>query len=68
MASYPKRQAEPEEPEHTEELKKAREASLERLRNQINSGLEQARRGELLDGEEVFRELEERGGMRSSRS
>jgi antitoxin ParD1/3/4 len=35
-----------------------RQATLERLRNQINLGLDQARRGELLDGEEVFDELE----------
>lgn len=51
-----------------EEQERTREAALERLRNQINLGLEQAKRGELLDGEEVFRELEERGGMRSGRS
>lgn len=37
-----------------------RQATLERLRNQINLGLEQAKRGELLDGEEVFQELERR--------
>lgn len=37
-----------------------RQAALERLRNQINLGLEQAKRGELLDGEEVFQELERR--------
>lgn len=35
-----------------------RQAQLERLRSQINLGLEQAKRGELLDGDEVFEELE----------
>jgi len=35
-------------------------AQLERLRSQINLGLEQANRGELLDGEVVFEELEKR--------
>ena len=35
-----------------------RQTQLERLRNQIKLGLDQAKRGELLDGEEVFRELE----------
>lgn len=37
-----------------------RQAQLERLRSQINLGLEQANRGELLDGDEVFEELEKR--------
>ena len=36
------------------------ESSLAILRAKIAVGLEQAERGELLDGEEVFRELEER--------
>ncbi|HKI05271.1 MAG TPA: type II toxin-antitoxin system ParD family antitoxin [Thermoanaerobaculia bacterium] len=35
-----------------------RQAQLERVRSQIQVGLDQARRGELLDGEEVFQELE----------
>ncbi len=35
-------------------------AALTELRAKIAVGLEQAERGELLDGEEVFRELEER--------
>ena len=37
-----------------------RQAQLDRLRSQINLGLDQANRGELLDGEEVFEELEQR--------
>jgi len=36
------------------------DADLEDARPAIAVGLEQARRGELLDGEEVFRNLEER--------
>lgn len=43
-----------------QEEEMTRQAALERLRNQINLGLEQANRGELLDGEEVFEELERR--------
>jgi antitoxin ParD1/3/4 len=43
-----------------QEEEMTRQAALERLRNQINLGLEQAKRGELLDGEEVFQELERR--------
>jgi antitoxin ParD1/3/4 len=38
--------------------------TLDGVRSLIASGLEQARRGELLDGDEVFRDLEER--IRSS--
>ncbi len=37
-----------------------RQAQLKRLRSQINLGLEQAKRGELLDGEDVFEQLEKR--------
>jgi predicted transcriptional regulator len=37
-----------------------RQAQLDRLRSQINLGLNQAIQGELLDGEEVFEELEKR--------
>jgi antitoxin ParD1/3/4 len=43
-----------------QEQEMSREAALDRLRNQINLGLDQAERGELLDGEEVFEELERR--------
>lgn len=46
----------------------ARQAALEKLRNQISLGLDQAKRGELLDGEEVFEELERRAaGMNGPR-
>ena len=44
------------------------ETARERLRDQIDLGLEQARRGELLDGEEVFRILEERGDAQPEQS
>lgn len=37
---------------------------LDRLRNEVAVGLEQARRGELLPGEAVFAELEERSRAR----
>lgn len=37
-----------------------RHAQLEGLRNQIRIGLDQADRGELLDGEAVFEELQRR--------
>jgi antitoxin ParD1/3/4 len=43
-----------------EELEIADDAALEDARPAIAVGLEQARRGELLDGEEVFKTLEER--------
>src|SRR5947209_2969257 len=38
-----------------------READLGRVRAKIESGLAQARRGELLDGEDVFDQLERHG-------
>jgi antitoxin ParD1/3/4 len=41
-----------------EERELVREAALADLRQKIAVGLEQAGRGELLDGEEVFEELE----------
>jgi antitoxin ParD1/3/4 len=43
-----------------QEQEMTRQAQLDRLRAQINIGLDQANRGELLDGEEVFDELEKR--------
>jgi antitoxin ParD1/3/4 len=43
-----------------QEQEMSRRAQLDRLRGQIDLGLEQARRGELLDGEEVFEELARR--------
>lgn len=39
-----------------------REASLDEVRDKIAVGLEQARRGELLDGAEVFDELDRQDG------
>lgn len=47
-----------------QEKEATREASLDELRAQIAVGLEQAKRGELLDGEQVFRELERRARKR----
>ncbi len=44
----------------------ARQATLDDLRRKIAVGLEQAKRGELLDGERVFRELER--GLRKRRA
>jgi antitoxin ParD1/3/4 len=43
-----------------EERELARQTTLASLRREIAVGLEQADRGELFDGEEVFRDLEER--------
>lgn len=43
-----------------QEQEMTHEAHLERLRSQIDLGLDQARRGELMDGEAVFEELEQR--------
>jgi antitoxin ParD1/3/4 len=37
-----------------------RRARLEELRREVARGVEQADRGELIDGEDVFRELRER--------
>ena len=38
------------------------QAALKAVKQKIAVGLEQARRGELRDGEEVFRDLDRRGG------
>ena len=43
-----------------------REQKLEVLRKEIAAGIEQADRGELLDGEEAFDELEQRIGGESN--
>lgn len=43
-----------------EDRELSRQTTLADLRREIAVGLEQADRGELFDGEEVFRELEER--------
>ena len=45
-------------------LLEEREATLAGLRRKVGIGLAQARRGELLDGEEVFRELAVRPSKR----
>lgn len=47
-----------------EEKEVARKVVLNDLRKRIAVGLEQARRGELLDGEEVFREIARRNRKR----
>jgi antitoxin ParD1/3/4 len=43
-----------------QEQEATREAHLDRLRSQIDLGLDQARRGELVDGEAFFEDLERR--------
>ena len=43
-----------------QEKEAGKAATVDELRKKIAVGLEQARRGELLDGEEVFRELGKR--------
>ncbi len=43
-----------------EEQDRLREMRLEEVRRQIAIGLEQARRGDLVDGEQVFERLQER--------
>ncbi|MFL6235698.1 MAG: type II toxin-antitoxin system ParD family antitoxin [Thermoanaerobaculia bacterium] len=43
-----------------EEREVSRQAALEEVRRKIAIGLEQAERGELFDGEEVFREILEK--------
>ena len=50
-----------------EEREAMKEATLGELRKKVAVGLEQARRGELLDGEQVFRQLEERTRKRRVR-
>lgn len=45
-----------------EEQETGHQTSLTEVRTLIESGLDQARRGELLDGEEVFQALEKRIG------
>jgi len=44
-----------------QEPRKEQKAGEEKLRQQIQLGLDQADRGELLDGEAVFEEMEQRG-------
>jgi antitoxin ParD1/3/4 len=43
-----------------QERDELRRTRLEELRREITRGLEQADRGELIDGEQVFRELRQR--------
>lgn len=43
-----------------EERETRRDAEMARLRRDVQLGLDQARAGELVDGEEVFAELERR--------
>jgi antitoxin ParD1/3/4 len=43
-----------------EEREARREVELQRLRGEIRVGLDQARAGRLVDGDEVFEELERR--------
>ena len=50
-----------------EEREAMKEATLGELRKKIAVGLEQARRGDLLDGEQIFRQLEERPRKRRAR-
>lgn len=47
-----------------EERQRIREAAINDLRGKIAVGLEQIERGEVHDGEQVFRELEERSRKR----
>ena len=49
-----------------EERERAREAALEELRVKIRRGVEQADRGELLDGERVFEEIRQLSARRRS--
>jgi len=51
-------------PELLQEEETTRQARLNRLRSKIDIGLNQARRGELLDGETVFEELKQRASKR----
>lgn len=50
-----------------EEKEATREAVLEDLRRKIAVGMEQAKRGELLDGDEVFDALESRSRRRRAK-
>ena len=47
-----------------QDQEETRQAELARLRQQIQIGLDQANRGELLDGEEVFEEILRRAPSR----
>jgi antitoxin ParD1/3/4 len=51
-----------------EERERARESALEELRNKIRRGVEQADRGELLDGDSVFEEIRKLSARRRADS
>jgi antitoxin ParD1/3/4 len=51
-----------------EEREQARETSLEELRAKIRRGIEQADRGELLDGDAVFAEIRQLSARRRADS
>jgi antitoxin ParD1/3/4 len=51
-----------------EERERARETVLEELRAKIQRGSEQADRGELLDGETVFREIRDLSARRRTKN
>lgn len=50
-----------------EEREAAKEATLNEVRKKVAIGLGQARRGELIDGEDVFSELEQQSRKRRRR-
>ena len=50
-----------------EQQERLRNAEMSTLRRKVAAGLDQARRGELLDGEQVFADLEARRGSRRPR-
>jgi antitoxin ParD1/3/4 len=49
-----------------QEREAERQAALDEVRRKVHEGLESARRGELLDGDEVFREILELSRKRRS--
>ena len=49
-----------------EEREQAREAALEELRAKLRRGMEQADRGELMDGDAVFEEIRQWSARRSA--
>jgi antitoxin ParD1/3/4 len=51
-----------------EEREQAREAALAELRTKIRRGMEQADRGELLDGDAVFEEIRQLSARRRAKS
>ena len=51
-----------------EEQDRVREMRLEEVRRQVAVGLEQARHGKLVDGEQAFEKLEQRSRRRRQKS